>query len=171
MAAKNTSGKKRFSLWKILCVLWCVIAVGFWISFFWLVFQEKTYEFLQPRESIAEIHIGSSTGATDLYSYPSDQWQDRITSLFQPHTVLDPSRLDAFLEDFHALECHHWVNDPIPCIQDETIRILYTDGSVEWISACGTCAWDSQTGKADMTWYYFDTDAFREFLRSYSNLP
>ena len=166
MAGKGASGKKRISLWKILCILWCVIAVGFWLSFFWMVFREKTYEFLQPRDSVAEIHIGFCAEATDLYSYPSEEWRELVSSRYQPHAELDPSQFDSFLEDFHSLECHQWVNDPIPCIQGETIRILYTDGSMEWICAHGTFSWDSTTGKTDATWYHFDTDPFREFLDS-----
>lgn len=161
------SGKKRSRVGKVLFVLWCAMAVCFWISFFWLVFREKTYEFLQSRDSVAEIHIGFCAEATDLYSYPSEEWRELVSSRYQPHAELDPSQFDSFLEDFHSLECHQWVNDPIPCIQGETIRILYTDGSMEWICAHGTFSWDSQTGAAKMTWYHFDKDAFPELLRSY----
>ncbi len=159
--------KKRSRVGKVLFVLWCAMAVCFWISFFWLIFQEKTYDFLQPQDSVAEIHIGFCAEATDLYSYPSEEWQELVSSRYQPHAELDPSQFDSFLEDFHSLECHQWVNDPIPCIQGETIQILYTDGSMEWICAHGTFSWDSQTGTAKMTWYHFDKDAFPELLRSY----
>ena len=171
MAVKPTSSKNRLPLWKTLCVLWCVIAVGFWISFFWMVLGEKTYEFLQPRESITEIRIGICTGEVFLYNHADEEWPDLVSSAYRVHTELDPGQFDSFLGDFHQLKCHQWFNDPNPCIREETLQIRYDDGSVEWICAHGTFSWDSQTGTAEMTWYYFDADAFREFLCGYCNLP
>ena len=159
--------KKRSRVGKVLFVLWCAMAVCFWISFFWLIFQEKTYEFLQPRESIAEIRIGSCTDATYLYMHSDEEWLPLVVSGYRVHTELAPERFDAFLKDFHRLECRQWVNDPNPSIQGETVQILYSDGSMEWICAHGTFSWDSQTGTAKMTWYHFDKDAFPELLRSY----
>lgn len=132
-----------------------------------LAIMNPPYRCQFPSDQITRIDLVDVQEPVDLYSYDSKVIPDIILNASTVCVELDRESIQGFLKDFSGIQYGIWENDPCPHIQDGTILITYADGSLEWICARGTFYQNHSTGKAGMTWYYFDENSFTQLLQTY----
>ena len=118
--------------------------------------ENESYTFMHPLEKITSIDL--------IYV---EQYCDYNTYDGIPATKTIPTeQWPAFIEDFRDITCKYHSMDPTYSTSGTIIRILYSDGSHEVISAY-TGLHISSDGKGNYTPFCFDKDEFTTLIETW----
>ena len=118
----------------------------------------KTYTFMQTADNISAIDI--------VYVEPF--FNSKNYSKARVIRAIDSEHWEAFFSDFSSIPCKSQGMDPSQSTSGTVIRITYTDGCCEIISAY-TGLQISSKGECHYPFLRFDNDAFGAFIDKWKN--
>ena len=114
----------------------------------------KTYTFMQTADNISAIDI--------VYVEPFFNDQVRVIR------AIDSEHWEELLSDFSSIPCKSQSMDPYHSTSGTVMRITYTDGCYEIISAF-TGKQINTKGECHYPFLRFDIDAYRDFINKWKS--
>lgn len=119
------------------------------------------YEFKQEIDQIVSIQIAEGISQQDTVEGNYDKIKVVAT--------VSEERWEEFLEDFEAVRCSRYRNDPCQSVEGDIIWITYANGAIELIGDCSTFYhWIEGEKKGDFLPYYFDLEQFHSLIIKYA---
>jgi len=87
--------------------------------------------------------------------------------MMEPVIVIDETNHDLFLKEFLDLPCIRQGMDHVEAIAYNTVKITYTDGSVEWICHYDSLYYNAETEQRKWKHYYFNKEIWVAFVSQY----
>ena len=117
--------------------------------------KRATFSLSQSEASVDRIEI-IAVDPQRIYSHDD-------TSTFQIQQIIAPNQHSMFLKELYDVPCYRYRNDPIQGFNQDTIRVIYLDGSYELIG-WRTVYYETPAGDWKYPPYYFEGEAFEEFI-------
>ena len=102
-----------------------------------------------------------------LYISPHGDRTVEELQIIEPLVVIPENDHSSFLEGLLELPCIRQGMDPIQGISYDTVRITYTDSSVEWISYMCSQYYNVEADQCQWKYYYFEEEIFEDFISQY----
>ena len=133
--------------------------IVFWIVLVMILLstcqKKATFSLSQSEDNIDKIEI--------IWIDPWLTYKPEDADTFRIQKTIDPNQYSDFLKELYDVPCYRYRNDPFQGFDQNTIRVIYLDGSYELIGP-RTVYYETPAGDWKYPPYYFDSDSFEEFI-------